>query len=122
MSERSRCALSTRSGRSGKETWSDDAVEESAVYCDGSQQYYASKAIDSGRTVDGDTVCDTRAELSGYWSDDDGFWRYGDADEDDDDDDDDDDCPIPPYHDAHRGRRSEFILKRLARLGMSLVF
>ncbi len=86
----------SRNGIQDSETWSDDAVEESAFYCDGSQQYYASSAFDSGRTIDGDTICDAWAELNGYWSDDDGFWRNGDPDEDDDD------CAIPAYHDAHR--------------------
>ncbi len=85
-----------RSGIQDSETWSDDAVEESAFYCDGSQQYYASSAFDSGRTIDGETVCDTWAELNGYWSDDDGFWRYEDPDDDDEH------CPIPAYHDADR--------------------
>lgn len=78
------------------ETWSDEAVEESAFYCDGSQRYYASSAFDSGRTLDGDTFCETWAELNGYWSDDDGHWRN------DDPDDEDEDSPIPAYHDADR--------------------
>ena len=77
------------------EIWSDDAVEESAFYCDGSQRYYSSAAFDSGQTIDGDTVCETWAELNGYWSDDAGSWRN-------DDPEDDDDCAIPAYHDADR--------------------
>jgi hypothetical protein len=85
-----------RNGIWDSETWSDDAVEESAFYCDGSQQYYASNVFDSGRTVDGDTVCESWAELNGYWSDGDGHWRYGEPDDDEDD------CSIPTYHDADR--------------------
>lgn len=89
-------AVRCRTGIWDTETWSDDAVEESAFYCDGSQRYYASSAFDAGRTVDGDTVCETWAELNGYWSDDDGHWRYGDPDEDDDGN------AIPAYHQADR--------------------
>lgn len=84
-----------RTGIWDTETWSDIAVEDSAFYCDGSQRYYSSAAFDSGQTVDGDTVCDTWAELNGYWSDEDGRWRYGEPD-------DDEDCAIPAYHDADR--------------------
>ncbi len=88
-----------RHGLRTVETWSEDAVEESAFFCEGSQRYYASSAFDAGQTVDGDTVCDTWAELNGYWSGSDGRWR----DEDErDEDDDDDTCPIPSYHDADR--------------------
>ena len=85
-----------RNGIRDTETWSDDAVEESAFYCDGSQRYYASSAFDSGQTLDGDTVCETWAELNGYWSDSEGRWRS------DDPDDQDDDCAIPAYHEADR--------------------
>ena len=85
-----------RNGIWDTETWSDDAVEESAFYCDGSQRYYARSAFDAGRTIDGDTVCDTWAEYNGYWSDPSGNWRN------DDPDDFDDDCAIPGYHDADR--------------------
>ena len=85
-----------RNGIRDTETWSDDAVEEAAFYCDGSQRYYASSAFDSGQTIDGDTVCETWAELNGYWSDPSGNWRN------DDPDDFDDDCAIPAYHDAER--------------------
>lgn len=97
-----------RNGIWDSETWSDDAVEESAFYCDGSQQYYASSVFDSGRTVDGDTVCESWAELNGYWSDGDGHWRYGEPDDDEDD------CPIPSYHDADR--RWSVSLARVARV------
>ncbi len=91
-----RVVVRCRSGIWDEETWSDDAVEESAFYCDGSQRYYASSAFDSGRTVDGDTVCETWAELNGYYSDEDGHWRYGDPDDEEDG------CGIPAYHDADR--------------------
>lgn len=84
-----------RNGIRDTETWSDDAVEESAFYCDGSQRYYSSAGFDSGQTIDGDTVCETWAELNGYWSDDAGNWRN-------DDPEDDEDCAIPAYHDADR--------------------
>ena len=84
-----------RNGVRTTETWSDDAVEEAAFYCDGSQRYYASSAFDAGRTADNDTVCEAWAELNGYWSDGDGYWRN-------DDPDDEDGCPIPSYHDANR--------------------
>ena len=84
-----------RNGVRTTETWSDDAVEEAAFYCDGSQRYYASSAFDAGRTADNDTVCEAWAELNGYWSDGDGYWRN-------DDPDDEDGCPIPSYHDADR--------------------
>lgn len=84
-----------RNGARTTETWSDDAVEEAAFYCDGSQRYYASSAFDAGRTADNDTVCEAWAELNGYWSDGDGYWRN-------DDPDDEDGCPIPNYHDANR--------------------
>ena len=86
-----------QNGFRGTETWSDDAVEEAAFYCDGSQRYYASSAFDAGRTADNDTVCEAWAELNGYWSDGDGYWRN-----DDRYDEDDDGCPIPSYHDADR--------------------
>ncbi len=85
-----------RNGIWDEETWSDDAVEESAFYCDASQRYYARSAFDAGRTIDGDTVCDTWAEYNGYWSDPSGHWRN------DDPDDFDDDCAIPGYQDADR--------------------
>ena len=85
-----------RNGIWDRETWSDEAVEDSAFYCDGSQRYYARSAFDAGQTIDGDTVCDTWAELHGYWSDSHGHWRN------DDPDDEDDDCAIPAYHDAER--------------------
>ena len=78
------------------EIWSDEAVEESAFYCDGSQRYYASCAFDAGQTLDGDPICETWAELNGYWSDPSGNWRN------DDPDDFADDCAIPAYHDADR--------------------
>ena len=84
-----------RNGIRDTETWCNDAVDDAAFYCDGSQAYYCSAAFDAGRTVDGDTVCETWAELHGYWSDDDGHWRN-------DDPDDDDDCAIPGYHHADR--------------------
>ena len=84
-----------RNGIRDTEAWSDDAVEEAAFYCDGSQRHYASSAFDAGRTSDGDTVCETWAELNGYWSDDDGYWRSDERY-------DDDDCGIPSYHDACR--------------------
>jgi hypothetical protein len=38
-----------RNGVRTMETWSDDAVEEAAFYCDGSQRYYASSAFDAGQ-------------------------------------------------------------------------
>ena len=85
-----------RNGIWDTEAWSDDAVEESAFYCDGSHRYYARSAFDAGRTIDGDTVCDTWAEYNGYWSDPSGHWRN------DDPDDFEDDCTIPGYHDADR--------------------
>ena len=86
-----------RNGVRTTEIWSDDAVEEGAFYCDGSQRYYASSAFDAGRTADNDTVCEVWAELNGYWSDEDGYWRNDDRYGEDDDD-----CPIPSYHDADR--------------------
>ena len=85
-----------RNGIWDTETWCRDAAEDDAFYCDGSQRYYSSGAFDSGQTVDGDTVCDTWAELNGYWSDGDGHWRYGDPEDDEDE------CAIPAYHDADR--------------------
>ena len=85
-----------RNGVRTTETWSDDAVEEAAFYCDGSQRYYASSAFDAGHTADNDTLCETWAELNGYWSDHDGHWRNDDPDEEEDD------SPIPAYHDADR--------------------
>ena len=84
-----------RNGIRDTEVWSDDAVEEAAFYCDGSQRHYASSAFDAGPTSDGDTVCETWAELNGYWSEDDGYWRNDERY-------DDDDCGIPSYHDADR--------------------
>ena len=84
-----------RNGVRETETWCNDAVEESAFYCEGSRRYYACSAFDSGQTLDGDTICEAWAELNGYWSDESGCWRN-------DDPDDDDDGPIPHYHDADR--------------------
>ena len=86
-----------RNGTRLTEIWSDDAVDEGAFFCQGSQRYYASSVFDSGETLDGETVCDTWAELNGYWSDGDGRWRP-----ESDDDGDEDDCRIPAYHDAYR--------------------
>lgn len=87
-----------RNGVRTTETWSDDAVEEAAFYCDGSQRYYASSAFDAGQTADNDTVCEAWAELNSYWSDGDGYWRNDDRYDDEDED----DSPIPSYHDADR--------------------
>ncbi len=84
-----------RNGIRDTEVWSDDAAEGAAFYCDGSQRHYASSAFDAGPTSDGDTLCETWAELNGYWSDDDGYWRNDERY-------DDDDCGIPSYHDADR--------------------
>ena len=78
------------------QTWSDQAVDEEAFFCQGSQRYYASSAFDSGETLDGETVCDAWAELNGYWTDGDGRWRPESDDEEGDD------CRIPAYHDAYR--------------------
>lgn len=86
-----------RNGTRLTEIWSDDAVDEGAFFCQGSQRYYASSVFDSGETLDGETVCDTWAELNGYWSDGDGIWRPESDDEGDEDD-----CRIPAYHDAYR--------------------
>lgn len=84
-------------GFRGTETWSEDAVDEDAFFCEASQRYYARSAFDQGETVDGDTICETWAEHHDYWSDGNGRWHSEPEDEDDEDD-----CPIPAYHDADR--------------------